>query len=408
MFFVVETGTVFEMRPFRFRQFAALFGLVFGILAATAFHSAHAESADRGIELLTRASKSYEAGAYRDAYDLIDDAFKAGLSGELAARGILLRAQVNEKSGAFARAFQDYSNALWMDSLSATERKKAADGKARVTAAMGLSPADAAKAAAAAPASVDSSSGGFLSGLFGSSSSSAETTAQPAPKPQPAKAQPAAKPQTASAAPVSSDSSSGGLFGGLFGSPSATETAPQPAPRAPAASASSANSDTSSGSVFGFFNNVFGSDETKPQTPQTGQQKQAAAASAKPANPPKKTADQALVKVASASAKQAKSAPATKPAGVKSGVQTASMQPIASPGTYLIVFGGVGTETSGRAAAQQIKAKVSDILVNRQLDVATRPDGGYQVQAGPYRVKSAALALCSAMTQRGVPCEVTP
>ncbi len=84
------------------------------------------------------------------------------------------------------------------------------------------------------------------------------------------------------------------------------------------------------------------------------------------------------------------------------------MQPVASSGTYLIVFGGVGTgNIPGRAAAQQIKAKVSDILVNRQLDVATRPDGGYQVQAGPYRVKSAALALCSAMTQRGVPCEVS-
>lgn len=402
MLFVVETGIVFEMRPFRFRRFAALFGLVFGILAATAFHSAHAESADRGIELLTRATKSYEAGAYRDAYDLIDDAFKAGLSGELAARGILLRAQVNEKSGAFARAFQDYSNALWMDSLSATERKKAADGKARVTAAMGLSPAGAAKAAAAAPAPADSSSGGFLSGLFGSSSSSTETAAQPAPKQQPAKTQPAARTQTASVAPAPSDSSSGGLFGGLFGGSSPTETAPQPAPRAPSAPTSAANSDASSGGVFGFFNNVFGSNETKPQAPQPGQQKQAAAASAKPANPPKKSAGQALVKVANANSKRAK------PAGVRSGVQTASMQPVAGSETYLIVFGGVGTETSGRAAAQQIKAKVSDILVNRQLDVTTRSGGGYQVQAGPYKVRSAALALCSAMTQRGVSCEVTP
>jgi hypothetical protein len=396
MFFVVETGTVFKMRPFRFRHFAALFGLIFGILAATACHSAYAESADRGIELLTRASRSYEAGAYRDAYDFIEDAFKAGLSGELAARGILLRAQVNEKSGAFARAFQDYSNALWMDSLSPTERKKAADGKARVTAAMGISPADAAKAAAATPAaSTDSSSGGFLSGLFGST----ETTAQPAPKPQSAKARPGER--TAS-------SDSGGLFGGLFGSSSAPEAAPQPAPRAQAASASTANSDTSSGSVFGFFNNVLGSNETKPQTPQAGPQKQVAAASAKPANPPKKTADQALVKVASANAKPTKVAPAAKPAVVRSGVQTASMQPVAGSETYMIVFGGVGAETSGRAAAQQIKAKVSDILVNRQLDVATRPDGGYQVQAGPYKVRSAALALCSAMTQRGVSCQVTP
>jgi hypothetical protein len=191
------------------------------------------------------------------------------------------------------------------------------------------------------------------------------------------------------------------LFGGLFGSSSAAETTPQPAPRAPTASASSANSD-SSGGVFGFFNNVFGSNETHPQTPQTGQQRQASAASPKPVNPPKKTADQALVKVASASAKPVKAA------GVRSGVQTASMQPVSGSETYMIVFGGVGTETSGHAAAQQIKARVSDILVNRQLDVATRSDGGYQVQAGPYKVRSAALALCSAMTQRGVSCTVAP
>jgi hypothetical protein len=75
---------------------------------------------------------------------------------------------------------------------------------------------------------------------------------------------------------------------------------------------------------------------------------------------------------------------------------------------FLIVFGPASSEAGGRSKAQQIKAQVADILVSRELDVEANPAGGYRIVAGPYKAKNSALALCSAMKQRGVPCEVTP
>ncbi len=74
----------------------------------------------------------------------------------------------------------------------------------------------------------------------------------------------------------------------------------------------------------------------------------------------------------------------------------------------MIVFGSAGSESAGRGRAQQIKAALADILVNRQLDVEAGASGGYQIVAGPYKAKSSALALCSAIKQRGVVCQVTP
>ncbi len=74
----------------------------------------------------------------------------------------------------------------------------------------------------------------------------------------------------------------------------------------------------------------------------------------------------------------------------------------------MILFGSAGSEAAGRSRAQQIKTGLSDILVNRELEVEAGAAGGYQVVAGPYKVKSAALAVCSAIKQRGVNCHVTP
>jgi hypothetical protein len=75
---------------------------------------------------------------------------------------------------------------------------------------------------------------------------------------------------------------------------------------------------------------------------------------------------------------------------------------------FLIVFGPAASEAAGQTKARQIKAQLADILVSRELDVEANPAGGYRIVAGPYKVKNSALALCSAMKQRGVTCEVTP
>jgi hypothetical protein len=84
------------------------------------------------------------------------------------------------------------------------------------------------------------------------------------------------------------------------------------------------------------------------------------------------------------------------------------MTPAAAANGFLIVFGPASSEAAGRSKAQLIKAQVADILVSRELDIEANPAGGYRVVAGPYKARSSALALCSAMKQRGVPCEVTP
>ncbi len=331
------------MRPDTTKWLVVLLGLILGLLAGPGLRVglSYAESESRGIELLTRATKTYEAGAYGDAAALIEAAFKAGLTGETAARAILLRAEINEKNGALARALQDYSNALWMDVLGAQDRQAAANGKERVMAAMGLN-----------------------------------SPAAPAPRPQ----------QRSVVSNASSSSSS---------------VAPE------------AHADSSSAGVFGYFSGIFGSSDAKPEAspaqPQPQQSAQApAVAGAKPAPAPKKSADKAPPKAAPAKAAPAKVAQASKPAATKASLQPASALSVASgPEGFLIVFGTANSEASGRATAKSIKAQLSDILVNRMVDVAPK-GAGFLVQAGPYKTKSSALALCSAMSQRGVPCQVTP
>jgi hypothetical protein len=307
----------------------ALF-LTLGIMAGAALYSAPATASgeERGLELLSRATKSYEAGSDAEAAALIESAFKAGLSGQLAARAILLRAQINERSGALAKALQDYSNAVWMGSLPEGEKQIAAQGKERMMVAMGLS----AQPSAPAPTR--------------RAEASAATVSAPA------------QPQAPSSGVL-------GFFSGMFGSSDKREAspAPQQADAAPAQAAPAPQKQPAKA----------------PKTAETA--------------PPKRAPKPAPVRVASAQ-------PTLQPASASSVA--------ASVDGYLIVFGAAGSEASGRASAQKIKAQLSDILVNRQLDVALSPGGGYQVQAGPYKTKSAAAALCSAMKQRGVSCQVAP
>ena len=360
------------------RWLAVVLGLSLGIMAGSALPAleigkARAESNQgRGLDLLSRAAKSYEAGSYADAAEQIDSAFKAGLTGELAARAILLRAEINERSGASAKALQDYSNALWMEALSPADRKKASDGKERVLASMGLNSGGASGASWQASAQSGSSSSG-VSGFFTGVFSGAENS--PAP-PRPAEEAP-----TAASAPVSS------------------------------ASATATQSGSSSSGVWGFFRGVFsGAENTPPPPPPPPEAQQstepAAPAPVQPAPataPSQKTPSQAPAKPT----KVAHAKPA--PAAASASAQPASALSVASAaGEVLIVFGAASSEASGRLTAKNIKTQLSDILINRELDVTPRANGGFQVQAGPYKSKSSALALCSAMQHRGVPCKVTP
>ncbi|MGO9986740.1 MAG: SPOR domain-containing protein [Rhodomicrobium sp.] len=328
--------------------------LGFSTMLPGAIRTSCAQSSDGGLASLSKALQSYEDGNYAAASAAIEEAFKAGLSKELSARAILLRGQVNERNGALARALQDYSNALWMDMLPAAERKKASDGKQRVIAAMGLN--------TPAPATATSPGGVGQANAAGGGSSIPHGT---------------------------SESSSGGVLGmfdGLFGSKTAT-SAPAPAavpeqkPSWQAATAATAPEPPTAASA---------------STVQIRSKDQASAQAVHPAAAARKVAQ----------AQKSPPPPAT-------AVTAASFQPVAmaSPSAangYLIVFGPAGNEEAGRTKARQIKTQVADILVSRELDVEAGPSGGYRIVAGPYKAKSAALALCSAMKQRGVHCEVTP
>ena len=297
------------------------------------------------------------------AAGFIDEATQAGLPKDLTARAIHLRAHIYEHSGALARALQDYSTALWMDTLPQNERKAAQDGKLRVIAAMGLnSPQAGIHQASAAPESApqDSSGGGWsMFGVFGSSKPAA-AVAPPPPAPEPA-------PQ----------SSSGGVWNmyGIFGSSTPASPAPEPAASA-ALAVQTPGAETSASGVV-----------TRPKPAE------ARAAKAAPAPKPAPTP-------------RAAQAAAPRPPAVR----MAAIQPVAASAAsgFMIQFGSAGSESAGQGRAHQIKAALADILVNRELEVEAGAAGGYQIVAGPYKAKSAALAICSAIKQRGISCQVTP
>ncbi len=354
------------MRAPRIAQLLLVFALILGTSAGAPglWGSAFAESADgRGVEAFSRAVKAYEGGDLNVAAGAVDDAMQAGLSKELTARAIHLRAHISERSGALARALQDYSTALWMDTLPLSERKVAQEGKQRVIAAMGLNdyqPGGAKQASAAPEAAPQGSSGGGWSmfNVFGSS----KPTPPPVPAPPPV--QPEAAPQ----------SSSGGVWGmfNVFGSSNPAPPAPTAPPVQAAEPAPPSAASTSASAVV--------------------TRKQAAANTPKPAAPPK-----------AARIERPRAQPPVRIAAIQP-----AATPVSSASGFMILFGQAGSEGAGRTRAHQIKAALADILVNREVEVEAGADGGYHVVAGPYKAKAAALALCSAMKQRGVSCQVTP
>jgi len=308
-------------------------GIILGmVLTLARAGSGTAQSADGGgFEAFSRAVKAYDSGDWNKAAGLVDDAFQAGLSKEMSARATLLRAQIYERSGAFARALQDYSNALWMGTLPAAEQKKAAEGKQRVIAALGLSPAAQGSKQASGAGAPQSSPGGVL-----------------------------------------------GMFDGVFGSSKPAAAVPPTPPPAPVQAA--------------------------PPAPATGQAAAASSASGVLARPKEVGTQQAK---AAAHREATKREKPPVPAKIAS-IQPVAIAPASSANGFVIIFGSAPTEAAGRTRAQQIKIALADILVSRELDVDASPSGGFQITAGPYKAKSAALALCSAMKQRGVACQVAP
>jgi SPOR domain len=113
--------------------------LLTAILGSAASRVAPAQSADI-TAALTEASKVMEKGGYAKAVEMIDEALRTGkIPSDLAAKALLLRAEANEKLGRAAFALSDYNSSLWMQGLSAVDRKRADEGRARVTKTLGVS-----------------------------------------------------------------------------------------------------------------------------------------------------------------------------------------------------------------------------------------------------------------------------
>jgi hypothetical protein len=207
-----------------------LAGLIVAIALSGASAGAALAQTTDVTAALTEASKVLQKGGYVKAIEIIDGALRSGkVPSELAAKALLLRAEANEKLGRTAFALADYNSSLWMQGLSASDRKRAEEGHGRVMKGLGVSaPPDGDTSAPAstgstapqpqgktwntdvqqAPAAERSAGGGiggFFSNLFGSSSSSqraaseqpttaAAVVAQTQPEPQP---QPKAAPKKA-------------------------------------------------------------------------------------------------------------------------------------------------------------------------------------------------------------------
>ena len=168
---------------------------------------------------LTEASKALEKGVPVKAIELIDAAMRSGkLPSDMAAKALLMRAQAQEKLGKQAFALADYNSALWMDGLSGADKAQAEQGRDRISGKLGIAQPAAKPAASGGRANAGEDTaartptaaqvkstpseqrtggiGSVFSGIFGSSSESAQEEAQPAPAPA-AEPAAAAKPAVA-------------------------------------------------------------------------------------------------------------------------------------------------------------------------------------------------------------------
>jgi hypothetical protein len=297
----------------------------------------------RQIEAVSKAAKALEQNHAEEALTAVEEAFKLGLDSELASRALLIRAQAYEKAGKPAQALADYKSAIWMESLPASERPKAVDGRARVMSALGLS-------------------------------------TRPAPPASP----PASAPKTVAAA-----------------APSRTPPAHRTTASA-SADAAPSSSSSSEGGIAGFFSNLFGGGSARSQQAEAKEEGWSARVTAPPAQ----------VSSVKAEPRQEETASAKPSHHARPRTREATPEPQAAAlvkeeeGGFNIDFGSAPSEHAAKEQAKAIKARTSDILINREL---TLLPAGNQVRilAGPYKREGSAHALCSTMKARGVICKVT-
>jgi tetratricopeptide (TPR) repeat protein len=197
---------------------------------------------------------------------------------------------------------------------------------------------------------------------------------------------PSSSGSTASALPSSSGGGIGGFFEGIFGG------SPTPAPSAPAAPPPQAATD-------GWATRV-----TPERSAAAARQPSAPAQPAQPA-PAQPQRQAAAAPAATASSQRVSRDSDAEPAPRAPVQQAAAVSSGADAGGFDIDFGAAASERAAKSQAGKIKSQLSDILVNRELDLV--PNGSQvRIVAGPYKTRSVADALCRTIQTRGVACEV--
>lgn len=317
-------------------------------------------------ENLAAADKMMRNGAHVKAIEIVNASLEStDISSQLAGKALLIRAQSHEKLGKVAYALADYDRALWMEGLSAADKKAAEEGRVRVENSLGIKEE---RAAETRPTQVASSD------TFASSSDEPAAEASPPPPPPPVVKQPAPKPQQAAEAP------------------------PKPAtPKQPPQQAVTVNAAVvpeprprqkpkqEEDGITNFFNNLFGSSESEEQKPPP--RKAVAAAQ------PRRTAPPAV--------QQTRSFTPTPQAPASTGSIGA--------GSFAIQFAALYEEEKALAEVNRIGRKFGGELNGRSPSMLIVPtkDGGtlYKVVAGPFP-KEESVATCESLKLKKLNCMV--
>lgn len=317
--------------------------LVWGLASMAA--PARADEVTAG---LAQASKMMQAGAYVKAIDLITNVLASGKAqADMAAKALLMRGQSNERLGKQAFALADYNQALWMQGLSASDKKLAEDSRARLQGTLNVKE----PAAETQPAAMQTSSTTLASG------------AGSAPSPRPTRTAP----------------------------PTALGFDESPPPR-------QAQQASSSGSgVGGFFSSLFGS--TEPLRAE--REEHAVVAVVQPAP----VAPRPQARAAAVASPQAWGATRTAEA------TTQTARPVASgPTGFSIQFAALTSEDKAISEVNRVAKKFGADLEGRSpsvMIVGTKEgDTLYKIVAGPFATKAEGIAKCDELKTKGANCMV--
>lgn len=343
-------------------------------------------------ENITAAEKMMRSGAHVKAIEIVNAALEStDISPQLAGKALLIRAQSHEKLGKVAYALADYDRAIWMEGLSAADKKAAEEGRIRVESSLGLKEETPVKSARIDTEDSDQQHVSTPPPVAKPVKSQQQAVVASQPAPQPKQAAPQQQTTTVNASvvqpkprpkPKEEEGGISGFFDNLFGS-SESETPQTKQPPRQAQPKPSPKPKQEEEGVSGFVSNLFGSESEN----QSSQRKAVAAAHPKRATPP--------------AVQQTRSVnpPPSTP------VTTGSV----GTGKFAIQFAALYEEDKAIAEVNRIEKKFGVELNGRSPSMLIVPtkDGGtlYKIVAGPFP-KEEGVATCENLKLKKINCMV--